>query len=153
MRKEKLLWIFIIVLILVNGATLFFMLSGRRPAPGDKFDRTITEVLQLNQGQIRQFNIMKREHHQEMIRVDREMRSNYEKYFYLLSDTGNILKKDSLGTVLGNNQKEKIQITYQHFNELKSICTSEQKEKFKELIPLLMQVIDPKKNPFPSRRN
>lgn len=153
MRKEKLLWILIIVLILVNGATIFFMLSGRRPAPGDKFDRTITEVLQLNQGQIRQFNIMKREHHQEMIRVDREMQSTYEKYFYLLSDTGNILEKDSLETVLGNNQKEKIQITYQHFNELKSICTSEQKEKFKELIPLLMQVIDPKKKPSPSRRN
>jgi len=153
MRKEKLLWILIIVLILVNGATIFFMLSGRRPAPGDKFDRTITEVLQLNQVQIRQFNIMKREHHQEMIRVDREMQSTYEKYFYLLSDTGNILEKDSLETVLGNNQKEKIQITYQHFNELKSICTSEQKEKFKELIPLLMQVIDPKKKPSPSRRN
>lgn len=153
MRIEKLLWILIIVLVLVNGATLFFLASGRRPEPGDRFDRTITEVLQLTEGQTRQFNLLKRAHHQEMIRIDREMRSTYEKYFLLLSDTGNIKEKDSLENVLGKKQKEKIQITYQHFNELKSLCSSEQKEKFKELVPLLMHVINPQKNPSPPRRN
>lgn len=153
MRKEKLLWILIILLIVVNGATLFFLISGRRPEPGNRFDRTITEVLQLSEDQTRQFNVMKKAHHQEMIRVDREMRSTYETYFYLLSDTGNIPEKDSLENVLGKKQKEKIQITYQHFNDLKSICTPEQKEKFNELIPLLMHVINPQKNLLPPRRN
>lgn len=153
MSKEKLLWILIIVLVFVNGATLFFLAAGRRPEPGNRFDRTITEILQLSEDQTQQFNVMKREHHQEMIRVDKEMRSTYEKYFYLLSDTANIKERDSLENVLGKKQKEKIQITYEHFNELKSLCSSEQKEKFKELVPLLMHVINPQKNPSPPRRN
>lgn len=153
MKKEKFLWIFIIVLIAINAATLFFIVSGRRPEPGSKFDRTVIDKLKLTDGQIKQFNIMKREHHQDIIRVDAEMRSIYERYFYLLTDTANSSDKDSLEVILSNKQKEKIQITYHHFDNLKSICTKEQQEKFKELVPLLMHVINPQKNPVPPRRN
>lgn len=153
MSKERLLWILIIVLIVVNGLTLFFMISGSRSRPVNNFDRTVIRVLQLSDAQIKQFDVMKKEHHQEIIRIDREMRSTYQRYFHLLSDRGNNIQKDSLEMVLSNKQKEKSQITYQHFDNLKNICNSDQKEKFIELIPLLMQVIDPPKKSMPPRRN
>lgn len=153
MSKERLLWILIIVLIIVNGAALFFIISGGRSRPANNFDRTVIRVLQLSDAQIKQFDVMKKEHRQEMIRIDRQIRSTYQRYFYLLSDGGNNIQKDSLEMVLSNKQKEKIQITYQHFDNLKNICNSAQKEKFQELIPLLMQVIDPPKKSMPLRRN
>lgn len=153
MKKEKFLWILITVLIVLNAGTLFFIISVRHPEPGNRFDRTVIDKLQLNNDQIKQFDIMKREHHQNIIRLDEQMRSTYEKYFYLLNDTADSSQKDSLELILSNKQKEKIQITYQHFDNLKSICTKEQREKFNELVPLLMHVITPQKNPAPSRRN
>lgn len=153
MKKEKFLWILVIVLIALNAATLFFIVRGPRPDHENRFDRTVVDELELNDKQIKQFNAMKREHHQEIMRLDAEMRSVYERYFYLLTNTMNSSEKDSLETILSNKQKEKIQITYHHFEELKSICTEKQKEKFKKLVPLLMQVISTQKNPGRPRRN
>jgi len=153
MKKEKLLWVLIIVLIAVNAATLFFIVSGRRPEPGNRFDRTVVEKLQLTKKQITQFEILKREHHQDIMAVDAQMSSNYERYFYLLNETNGSTAKDSLEIILSSQQKEKIQITYHHFENLKNICTKEQQAKFKELVPLLMHVITPQKNPRQSRRN
>ncbi|MES3018617.1 MAG: Spy/CpxP family protein refolding chaperone [Bacteroidota bacterium] len=153
MRKERLLWILIMILIAVNAATLFFIVTGPPAEGGKKFDRTIIRELSLTEEQVAQFEIMKRAHHQEITQLDGEMRSTYEKYFYLLAEPTDSLAKDSLENILSTKQKEKIQITYQHFNDLRKICTPEQREKFKDLVPILMHVITPQKNPRPPRRN
>lgn len=143
----------IIVLVVVNVAALIFILSGPKPGLDNKFDRRVVDKLDLNAEQIRKFNIMKREHHQDILQIDDDMQVVYERYFYLLADPADSSKKDSLENILSRKQKDKIQITYKHFDDLKRLCSKEQQEKFKELVPLLMNVINQKKNPVPTRRN
>lgn len=149
MQKERMLWAAIIVLLLINMATLvtIFMNGTRQAAKGEtrKFDRLVVRTLRLDEEQERKFERMKRAHHSQMISLDESMRAPFESYFsLLLEETPDAAKKDSLEHVLTSIYRHKVAITFAHFAELKSICTPEQQKEFDQLIPSLMQVITPR---------
>lgn len=149
MRKERMLWAAIIVLLLINTATLvtIFMNRARSNGPGGprKFDGLVVRTLQLNEEQERKFEQMKRAHHSQMTDLDESMRTPFESYFsLLLEQTPDAAKKDSLEQVLTSIYRRKVAITFAHFAELKGICTPEQQKEFDRLIPTLMQVITPR---------
>lgn len=150
MKQQRLLWIAVILLFLMNAGTLFFLFSGKdkgSPGPGGNraFDERVISVLQLNETQQQQFNDMKRQHHQKMMQLDEAMKEPFEKYFSLLKQaTPDTMLKDSLERVITGIYLQKVQSTYDHFNELKNSCTPEQQKQFATLIPGLMQVISPR---------
>jgi len=150
MKRDRFYLIIIGLLVFVNLTALIFILK-----PGNRddrprrngFDILVQERLQLNEDQQKQFNKMKAEHHQAMVELDEQMREPFETYFSLLGTTGNKSQKDSLEGLIASIYRKKISYTYAHFTELKSLLNEDQKEKFKELVPHLLNVLTPNKGP------
>lgn len=157
MKRETLLLGIVALLVLLNGAILFFFLGrdeNHRPPPHDKI---IVETLQFDKAQQAQFDQLKQDHHSRVKAIDDIFDKNMEKYFALLqTDTANLNLKDSIDSVMAFLEREKIRITYAHFEDLKKLCREDQQEKFNAFLPQLVKFImrpnPPKKEP-PERRN
>jgi len=77
--------------------------------------------------------------------------NNFEDYFKLLrNDTTDNILADQLLIQIANNQKVIEQITFEHFQSVKNICDSVQKDKFDSII---LEVIHKMKDnrPKPNR--
>jgi hypothetical protein len=154
MKKTTFLWGAIVILFLLNAATLFFVVFNRqaghhplRPPEGDRrFDEQVIRTLQLSPEQMDRFEVLKREHHRQMLALDEATAGPFGAYFsMLLSGNADSLQKDSLEQDIAGIYLEKVSLTYAHFEQLKAICTPEQQRRFEQLIPSLMQVITPDK--------
>ncbi len=147
MKKENLLIVCIIALILLNIGTLGFLWNDARrhggpPPPGP--DRMIIEKLKLNDDQQRQFENIKRNHRDRMDQLDDQHLSILRNYFELTSmDSIHLSRKESLETLIGQIHRERARITFRHFEDIKNICNAEQKIYFEALIPDLIQIITP----------
>jgi len=56
-----------------------------------------------------------------------------------------VQQQDSLLANLSSIQQERARFTYQHFKDLKAMCSPEQQKGFHDLLPDLLQVIAPGK--------
>lgn len=157
MKKETLLTVTVLALLLLNLGTLGFLFLRRPPHPPEqgsgRVGRQIVEALQLNPDQERQFEQLKTTHHEKMMQSDKAYREALEQYFALLkNDTFVPAQRDSLQAALTQIQQNRTSTTFQHFSDLKALCTPEQRQHFADLIPTLMQVILPGKDGPNNRR-
>lgn len=148
MKKQQLLWLAIAVLFVLNISTIAFILlrdSTGHPHRGPRaFDKLVVQTLQLNKEQEQQFNHLKRAHHETILELDKAMKAPIEQYFsLLLSKDATPGIKEQLEQKMEAIYQEKLQVTYSHFEQLKSICSPEQQQHFDKLIPELMQVMQP----------
>lgn len=154
MKRETLLTTAVIALLFLNFGTLGFLIFRRPPhrAGPDRLDRHIVEQLQLDAAQRQQFETLKQAHHRQMLVNEQAYADALRNYFDLLrQDTLVAAKRDSLQGVLTRIQNERASVTFQHFADLKALCTPEQKPRFEALLPELMQVILPRKEHPPGR--
>jgi len=148
MNKEKLLTFAVIALFLLNLGTLGFLFFRRPLHPqrggGPQLDRHIIEQLQLDAAQQQQFERLKSAHHEQIMADNRAYRETLDSYLDLLKNEGVVpAQKDSIEAVLTRIQNHKASVTFQHFAELKALCTLAQKQRFDALLPELKQVILP----------
>lgn len=146
MKKETLLTTAVVALLLLNFGTLGFLFFRRPPHPPgvEQPGRRIVQQLQLDAAQQQQFEKLKSAHHEQMLTADRAYRDALGQYFALLKkDTVDTARRDSLQAVLTRIQQERASVTFQHFADLKALCTPEQRTRFDALLPDLMQVILP----------
>ena len=158
MKKETLLTTAVIALLLLNFGTLGFLFFRRPPHPPGtgprQLDRQIVETLALDAGQKGKFEQLKLAHHEQMRNSDRDYRQALENYFSLLkSETILSAQQDSLQAILSQIQQERAKVTFQHFKDLKTLCTPEQQKNFVALLPDLMQVILPLRPNAPPGNN
>ncbi|MCC6279628.1 MAG: periplasmic heavy metal sensor [Saprospiraceae bacterium] len=151
MKKETLLTITVLALLLLNFGTLGYLFFQRppheRPGRPGKLDREIVETLQLNAAQQQQFEQLKTAHHEQMLSSDQAYRLALDNYFALLKNDSFVpAQRDSLQGVLSRIQQERVTVTFQHFSELKALCSAEQRQHFAELLPALMQVMLPNRD-------
>jgi periplasmic protein CpxP/Spy len=151
MKKEKILWASILVLIALNVACLAFILLRRPERPHKKFDKMVIEHLKLDDEQIARFNQLKHTHRMQMDRIDEKMKGPFEQYFGLLNGNRNSSVEDSLESVIAALYKQKVDLTYSHFAEIKAMCSPEQQKNMALLVPSLMQVISVNKKNEPGR--
>ncbi len=144
MKKETLLTVSVIILLLLNLGTLSFLLfSGRPPhfphnGPQPP-NELIVNKLKLDDTQQAQFDKMRQEHHEAMISLDEENRHLVEQYFELINISNpDTTLKDSIEKQISSIQLKKAAITFNHFSELKKICTEEQRRSFDTLLPRLI---------------
>jgi protein CpxP len=150
MKKETLLLMGIVCLLLLNLTTLGFLFwrqPGGHGRPENRMrhlDQKMTETLGWNAAQIDSFTVFKQAHHEKIKAADQAYRNALEQYFALLTQPETTLaQQDSLEKVLSSIQIVRAQVTYAHFKDLKRICTPEQQQKFDTLLPELMNVILP----------
>lgn len=153
MKKETLLTVAVVALLLLNFGTLGALLLRRPPQPPggrghERLDRHIVESLDLNAGQRQKFEQLKSAHHEQMLANERAYRDALGDYFALLkADTVAPAQRDSLQALLAHIQEERASVTFQHFSDLKALCSPEQQKRFTDLLPDLMRVILPGNTP------
>jgi Spy/CpxP family protein refolding chaperone len=154
MESSKLsFWkIFAIILLISNTVILAFVFFEKPTRADNKGpEKFIIKELNLNAAQIENFNQLKFAHQDSVRSLKNTGRELREDYFKLLgNDTTDKILADQLLMQIANNQKAIEQITFEHFQSVKNICDSVQKEKFDSII---LEVIHKMKDnrPKPNR--
>jgi Spy/CpxP family protein refolding chaperone len=154
MESSKLsFWkIFAITLLISNMVILAFIFFEKPTRADNKGPSNfIIKELNLNAAQIENFNQLKFAHQDSVQSLKNTGRELREDYFKLLrNDTTDNILADQLLIQIANNQKAIEQITFEHFQSVKNICDSVQKDKFDSII---LEVIHKMKDnrPKPNR--
>jgi protein CpxP len=159
MKKETLLTIAVLILIVLNVALLvvFNVNQGRPPfapplpmrnfppenTPGP--GKVIVERLKLDESQRNEFLKLKQQHLEKVQAIQEKSRSLHEELFDLLKEPQiDIAKEQVIIDSLGDNRKELEQAIFDHFAAIKSLCkTDEQKKLFNNFIGELGETIGP----------
>ena len=137
MNQTRLLTIGVVLLLLLNAATLVYLYNGQgRPeGPPGRPDAFIIEQLQLDKEQQAAFARL-RGQHQEAIREAREKdRDLHDAYFNLLkTDHPDMTKVDSLTALIGAQRQVIESATFNHFLQLRALCRPDQQKLFDNTI-------------------
>lgn len=139
MKKNLLLYVLLVFLIVVNGFFLFNYLgtsdkteNRNRPKGPANF---IVKELNFNDEQMLQFERVNRKHHHEMRRISDDIKQLKDALFNKISEVSiNENAIDSITTLIGEKVKEKDIEAFYHFKSIQELCNDEQKEKFKRII-------------------
>lgn len=128
--------IFAITLLISNTVILAFIFFEKPTRADNKGpEKFIIKELKFDEAQIESFNKLKFAHQDSAQRLKNTGRELRENYFKLLrNDTTDNLLADQLLIQIVNNQKAIEQVTFSHFQSVKNICDSVQKEKFDNII-------------------
>jgi hypothetical protein len=152
MKRETLLTLAVVALLVLNIGILAYLFMSRRPdgeraampPGGNQFDELVITQLRLNAAQQEQFKSLKHQHRSAMQGHDTKYRDVLGQYFALLRETRlDTARRDSLQRLLTDIHGQKISMTLQHFLALKNICSPEQQSLFERLIPELSRVLTP----------
>jgi periplasmic protein CpxP/Spy len=156
MKRENLLIGLVLFLVLLNGFVLLRQNRGGGPRHDGPppHDRLIIKTLNFDESQQRSFEELKFDHRRKIVELERKFETTLEEYFLLLS-VENQSKKDSLESIVADLEKQKADITFQHFKDLRNLCRPDQREAFDQFIPELFRFIMPPspRNLPPPRRN
>jgi protein CpxP len=156
MKKNTILYILLVFLVLFNG---FFLFNFLGEISADKGKETkdpmgfVKQQLNLNATQIETFEIINKEHHQKMMGFNDDLRALKDTLFNNISE--NSLEEesiDSIATLIGEKQKVKEIEIYDHFKSIQELCDAKQKEKFKKILKDAIRRGDGNRPPPPNRQ-
>ncbi|MFN8298170.1 MAG: periplasmic heavy metal sensor [Chitinophagales bacterium] len=157
MKKETLLTIAVVSLLLLNIGTLGYLVVNQNirhphfPPPGGGGPaRLLVETLQLNEQQQKAFDDLKFSHRSSINKLDEQYNQLLVSYLTLLKQPAiDTVAKHALEEQMAAIQVQKADITIKHFEAVKQLCNEEQKRRFDEMIPELIQVLAAPKNQPP----
>ncbi len=144
-------------LLILNLSMLSFFIITRGGAHGRHgASPRATDLLKLTEQQNTQFLASAKQHDQIMNRINLEQSSLLKPYFSQLTTPNKEDKNVASAATLEKLQileKRKIEATYQHFEEVKSILREEQLPDFKIFMDTILPLIinSDKKNPHPPK--
>ena len=167
--KNRLMgWLVVILVILNLGMLITFWVSrprgphpdGRKPdknginmeRPGNPGEFLETE-LGFNDEQSSRYKELRKEHREKADEIISETRKLKDSFFELLSqpdaDSGEVTE---MANEIGAKQTELDLLTFNHFKEVRAICTDEQKKKFDDIIEEVLKGMAGTKNGPPGNR-
>lgn len=159
MKKTKLLTITIIGLLLLNFATIaFLLLSGprghkrpnERPEGRPDPKEIIIERLHFDVNQQKEYDKIVQWHKGEIKKLDSNIRQTKNELYSQLNKTEvNVKTKDSMITILNSYQKQVEETHFKHFEDIKKLCHQDQLDNFNELTEDLSRIFAPNKPPRP----
>jgi hypothetical protein len=156
MSKVKLYKYLCLGLLLLNiGLVSFFILTnGGRPAERKIFKNQAAVILNLDEEQQSLFSELAKEHGDKMRSLEREQAEVIKQHFAnLINGISNAELPPRALTI----EKEKIDITNQHFKDIRSLLGPEQKDKFPDFMKAALKNIlsagDNKREGRPPRRH
>jgi len=142
MNQKKTIYILItmvIILVLLNITTIWFMFFKDRQQcqnsrQGGKGDYLI-EKLEFTPDQIAKFDVLRQDHHQTVMPLNKEIMEQKKQFFALITEPKvDSLKVDSLSKVITEMHRKVDIVTFYHFKNIREICTPSQQIKFQNLI-------------------
>lgn len=146
MKKDSFLKVVILLLLLLNAGILIYLwlphdnrLPGDRPA---RPERIIIDRLKLDEQQRDQFRQLRDEHHKRMLQIQYETANLHDSLFHLLQQSPvDTAMKYRLLQEIAQNQIQKEEVTFQHFEKLRDILRPEQKKLFDDFVADLSKQI------------
>ncbi|MGZ3899781.1 MAG: Spy/CpxP family protein refolding chaperone [Bacteroidia bacterium] len=133
-------WKWMVGLLTLLNITLLIIIWHK---PSDGPDRMqdggpgkrIVHALNLTPAQENEFGKLKKEHHLSMIQLQEKGRETRDELFELLKQENPdmILVKEKIREI-AKIQEEIELVTFTHFQQVRKLCTEEQKKKFDEII-------------------
>lgn len=118
-------------LVLLNIFILvFFIVIVGPPGRGGMGRARAMDLLKMNKAQNESFEVSVVKHEERLDDFSKEQRKIVEAYFLRLINDDSKINADSLEQKLAALEVQKIQSTYQHFEEVKSSLSEEQIEHF-----------------------
>ena len=134
MNKVHFLTIGVVLLFILNIGMIIYLFNLRehqkqlRTQGADVF---IIEQLKLDGQQQRSFADLRRQHHETIRTAQDEDRHLHDLYFDLLkTDHPNKTKVDSVAGLIAEQRKVIEAATFNHFQQLRSLCRTDQKKLF-----------------------
>ncbi len=152
-------WALLFMFILNIGLISFFIITKPKhhefpPHPPKDFKIETIEVLQLDNKQKASFLMLTKQHNQQMESIKYKQEESLKLYFNSLLETNNKNNEDSILKEIQVFEKQKIIITFQHFEQVKSLLIKEQQVNYKEFVnKALNLIIYDRKKSHPKRRN
>lgn len=118
----------------------------RGHAPGARIIRD----LNLNEKQIAQFEKLKQEHHEAVMKLQESSRTLRDSLFERLKSVPNAADVSALADSIAAKQKAIELVTFDHFSKLRALCGTEQQKKFDGIIDdVLHSLMGPPRPPRP----
>jgi len=131
---------FAAILVVLNVALCLFVLlrnvgPTRHYSYYERPDEFIIRKLNFSDSQVHEYRKMRNSHHDSMMLLREEGRELRNDLFSnLKTSAGNYQLVDSLSTVIGDRQKLIEMVTYRHFQQVRQLCTEQQKRLFDDII-------------------
>lgn len=138
MKKNTLLYLILIVLVVMNGFFIYTFLNKPNEAPARKKGNPtefIAKELDFSKTQLDKLKTLDDLHRITMMKSDNEIKELKDLLFGSLSDT--VIKSftiDSLTTLIGIREKEKDINVFNHLKSIQEICNDDQKQRFQKII-------------------
>ena len=134
MKKNLLLTIFLVFLMVMNGVLLYLFIV--KPEGNNRPPRKfIAEQLNLDDNQLLKFRVIDKEHHQKMREMEMESRELKGLLFSNLDNPDFTDEElDSIANLIGNLAYNREKEVFYYFNELESICNAKQKMKLQQIV-------------------
>ncbi|MEP1034783.1 hypothetical protein [Ekhidna sp.] len=133
--NSKLYKIGFFVLLAINiGLVALFVFRPKPPIREKGAREQISKKLALTEAQEKQFGEMVATHRKAVRALINEERTLVQSYFEQLSATASVEERQVLLQQIMKLKEDKIVLTYNHFEELKSLCNEEQLAKFDEVM-------------------
>lgn len=139
MKKLKFYKLLVIVLVLLNATTLFFLFKGLRPQGRPDRNQLIAHL--GLEGKAKEMVLQLQDiHFQQKDALINKSRRLHEELFTVFNDAS----KDSLDVQekidqIVENQRDIEQMTFDYFKEVTDYCNTDQKRQLKELIHIVLR--------------
>jgi hypothetical protein len=142
MNRNRLLGILSIGLLVSNLALITFIFFGKKPPLHNGPRDIIIERLHFDEQQVAAYDKLISVHRSTIDEKQREMfRLKNELYHGLLKEQ--TLEKDSLEKAIGAVQAAIEETNYNHFSDIRKLCTQEQQAYFNELVNDIAELFRP----------
>ena len=125
-----------ITLLLVNVAMITFFLITRHAPPPNRGNKgmlkSARDIMNLSGDQDEQFLMFADKHKEQMQSLNMNQRKQLRAYFELVSHSSEQTNKEEVMEMILSLEKQKIESTYNHFEEIKGTLKEEQYADFEE---------------------
>lgn len=133
MKTLKMYRMLLLILVVINIVTLCFLLL--RPdhphLPPDRIN--IAEKLGIKGQKEKEVNRIQQNHHKEMHRLNDQIKQLHDQlYRVFLKDNEDSTKAKELVNAIAENHRKIAFLLYAYFDELKTYCNAEQRERLNE---------------------
>ena len=152
--NRKYFYILTICLLLISNFVLLYFVfqktkGGFHP---DRPKNIIIKKLQFDERQIASYQKLIDQHRKDIRENDHKILSLKNELYSCLSNKGSASTIDSLTSEIGKIQKQIETIHFNHFLDIKGLCTSEQLPKFEELSKELSEIFNHKNHLKPPHK-
>lgn len=157
MRKLKFYKVATVLLLTLNIAMVaLYMFFDPKPShhrSGNALQSQIVSALLLDDRQEEAFRMFAKQHRDEMDALSHDQQSLLTTYFNVLIEPSEGSKKDSLLVQFQELERQKLQVTYQHFEDIRDLLSVEQIPLFNSVMHEIISGLlrSPDKSPSPPK--